>query len=93
MSDPFFEEMDPVEKIVMYYNWLEDKKDNYDLAKHHGILIGSFINPEMAMKMSGEGSTNFKSTDDEFEESTNIIKKEKELEKIQTKRKRKKLVK
>lgn len=73
MSDPFFEQMDPVEKLVMFYNWLEDKKDNYELAKQHGLLVGSFINPDAAKKMSDDSNV-IKSSEQDFEKSMNLVK-------------------
>lgn len=57
----------------MLNNIVEDRNDQYELAKNHGILIGSFTNPEAAKAISGEGSQVFKSTEADFEESIKIV--------------------
>jgi len=64
--------MDPVQKIWMYQNWLEDQNDKAELAKNHAYLLASFWNPEAVKQMMGDGNVHI-STDDEFEESTQIV--------------------
>jgi hypothetical protein len=56
----------------MYANWLEDQKEEYELLKQHGILIGSFTNPEAAKQMLSDDT--YSSTDEEFEETWKKIK-------------------
>lgn len=73
-DDPFFEEMDPVLKLWMYNNWLEDQKDDVEITKNQAYLIGSFINPEAVRRALGEGQTIIKSSEEEFDESTEIVK-------------------
>ena len=73
-DDPFILEMDPVQKLWMYYNWQEDQKDRADLTKNHAYLIGSFINPEAVKNMLGDNNSVIESTDEEFEASTEIVK-------------------
>lgn len=64
--------MDPVQKIWMYENWLADQHDSAELAKNHAYLVGSFFNPEAVKQMMGDGNVHI-SSDDEFEESTQIV--------------------
>jgi len=56
----------------MYANWLEDQKEDYELLKQHGILVGSFTNPEAAKQMLSDDK--YSSTDEEFEETWKKIK-------------------
>lgn len=55
----------------MYQNWVKDQQDEAELAKNHAYLVGSFWNPEAVKQLMAEGA--HKSTDVEFEESTNIV--------------------
>jgi hypothetical protein len=64
--------MDPVLKLWMFENWIADQRDKSDLAKNHGYLIGSFINPEAVKKLTDDGNK-FESTDEEFEESMKMV--------------------
>jgi hypothetical protein len=88
--------MDPVMKLWMFNNWLEDNNENVELFKHHGYLIGSFINPEAVKSLTGAGNT-YSVSEEEFEETTKMVResilKEKAEEKatlIKAKRRRKK---
>jgi hypothetical protein len=74
-DDPFITEMDPVQKMWMYSNWLEDQNDDAELAKNHAYLLASFWNPEAVQEIVGGGNTHI-STDDEFEESSNMVRSE-----------------
>lgn len=64
--------MDPVQKMWMFENWLADQGDDAELAKNQALLIGSFINPEAVKQMVGEGNVHI-STDEEFEESSRMV--------------------
>lgn len=64
--------MDPVQKLWMYENWLEDQNDKAELAKNHAYLLGSFWNPEAVKQLTQEGNVHT-STDEEFEESSKIV--------------------
>jgi hypothetical protein len=93
MSDPWFEEMDPVEKALMFFNWVEDFNDEQKALENQGYLIGTFINPEMVKKMLG-GDKEFASTDEEFEKlSEKILETNRQEETPTRKRKRRKLIK
>lgn len=58
----------------MYQNWLADQTDQAELAKNHAYLLGSFWNPEAVKQLMGQGNVHM-STDEEFEESTEIVRK------------------
>jgi hypothetical protein len=64
--------MDPVQKMWMFYQWMEDEKEKSELAKNHAYLLGSFTNPEAVKKLMGGGNS-FDSSDEDFEESTQIV--------------------
>ena len=72
-DDPFISEMDPVQKIWMFYNWIGDQKDNNELAKNHAYLLGSFQNPEAVKKLLDKDKESFISTDEEFEETSKMV--------------------
>lgn len=63
--------MDPVMKIYMFHQWLEDINEQVELFKHHGYLIGSFTNPEAVQKLMGDSSIS--STDEEFDQAWEIV--------------------
>jgi hypothetical protein len=56
----------------MYNNWIEDKKDEAELAKNHAYLLASFWYPDVVKQLMGEGK--HISTDEEFEESSKLVK-------------------
>jgi len=72
-DDPRIVDMDPIQKIWMYENWLADQNENAELAKNHAYLLASFWNPEAVKQLIGEGNIHA-STDEEFEESTRMVK-------------------
>lgn len=74
----------------MQYHWIQDINDKQKLAKEHAYCIGSFINPEMVSKL--EGSNQVESSDEEFDESFEMVRKaalEEEKNKEKKKRRRK----
>jgi len=72
-DDPVLESMDPVLKLWMFENWLEDQNDDIEIVKNHAYLVGSFINPEAVKQMTGEGSTKHISSEEEFEGSVKMV--------------------
>lgn len=64
--------MDPVLRIWLYNNWLGDQNDQAELAKNHAYLLASFSNPEAVKQILGEGNVH-ESTDEEYEESLDIV--------------------
>lgn len=65
--------MDPVKKLWMFYNWIEDQNDDVELVKNHAYLLGSFSNPEAVKKLTGKDGQQYTSTDEEFEASTQLV--------------------
>lgn len=65
--------MDPVQKFWMYENWLADQNDDAELAKNHAYLVASFWNPEAVKQILGDNGVH-ESTDDEFEETSQMVK-------------------
>lgn len=57
----------------MYENWLADQNDQAELAKNHAYLLASFFNPTAVKEILGEDNVHL-STDDEFEDSSNLVK-------------------
>ena len=70
-DDPFYEEMNPVMKLWMFHNWVQDQVDKNDFAKSFSIFLGSFFNPEAAQKMLEDDKIS--SSEEAFEESTRWI--------------------
>jgi hypothetical protein len=71
-DDPYYEEMDPVLKRWLFENWIGDKKDEAELAKNHAYLLASFDHPDAVKQLVGEGNVHV-STDEEFEESSRMV--------------------
>jgi hypothetical protein len=71
-DDPRITEMEPVQKIWMYENWVADQNDEAELAKNHAYLLASFWNPEAVKQILGDGNVH-QSTDEEFEESSRMV--------------------
>lgn len=71
-DDPMILEMDPVQKLWMFENWVEDQRDQGELAKNHACLVGSFWNPEAVKQIMDTGNKH-KSTDEEFEETSRMV--------------------
>ena len=70
-DDPFITEMDPVQKMWLYENWIGDHRDEAELAKNHAYLLASFTNPEAVQKLINP--TTHESSDEDFEESLRIV--------------------
>lgn len=64
--------MDPVQKRWLFEQWLGDRKDLTELAKNHAYLLASFDHPETVKQLVGEGNVHM-STDEEFEESSRMV--------------------
>ncbi len=64
--------MDPVLKRWLFEQWLGDHKDSAELAKNHAYLLASFDHPDAVKQLVGEGNVHV-STDEEFEESSRMV--------------------
>ena len=73
MDDPWITEMDPVQKMWYFNNWVADQNDDAELAKNHAYLLASFWNPEAVQQILGDGNTH-ESTEEEYEESLKMVK-------------------
>ncbi len=93
-DDPEIEEMDPIMKMWMFNNWIEDSNENIELLKHTGYLIGSFIDPKAARELAEKPSIS--STDEVFEETFKEIaennKRQEEIKNMPVKRRKRKKV-
>jgi len=56
----------------MFQSWQSDGLDDVELAKNHAYLLGSFWNPEAVKQMMDEQNV-YKSTDEEFEQSLEMV--------------------
>lgn len=65
-------DMDPVHKMWLYENWLADQNDDAELAKNHAYLLASFWDPEAVKQITGNNNSHV-SSDDEFEESSKMV--------------------
>ena len=72
-NDQRIANIDPVQKMWAFYNWQADQEDTAEIAKNHAYLVASFWNPEAVQKILGGGDVHI-STDEEFEESTKMVK-------------------
>ncbi len=64
--------MDPVQRMWLYNNWIADQNDNAELAKNHAYLLASFWNPEAVKQIMGDSNVH-ESTEEEYEESLDIV--------------------
>jgi hypothetical protein len=64
--------MDPFQNIWMFHHWVGDQIDDAELAKNHAYLVASFDHPEEVKKLMGDGDVHM-STDEEFEESSKMV--------------------
>jgi hypothetical protein len=74
-DDPFLLEMDPVQKMWLYNNWQADQNDSVELAKNHAYLLASFSHPEAVKDMISDANKHI-SSDEEFEESSKMVRDE-----------------
>lgn len=88
-DDEFIADMNQFTKMWMFYNWLEDQRDDVELVKNHAYLLGSFWNPEAVKKLTGESGQQYSSTDEEFEQSLELVKQGNQQEKGKKRRRRK----
>lgn len=92
-DDPWITDMDPVQKMWMFENWLVDQSEEAELAKNHAYLLASFDHPEAVKQMMGEGNVH-ESTEEEFEESSKMVREStlKTMKEKGKKRKRRQLI-
>lgn len=71
-DDKVIVEMDPVLKLWLFNNWLQDQEDNVEVTKNHAYLLGSFINPEAVGKLLNDGAK-FESSDEDFDKASEMV--------------------
>lgn len=87
LDDPWFDELAPLLRIMMFEHWCKDKEETFEMARSQSILIGSFTNPSAAKDMLKSENPDFASSDEDFEHSLQLIDESKKQEN-QKKRKR-----
>lgn len=73
MDDPWFDDLDPMLRRLMYEHWCRDEEQQYEMLKSQAILIGSFANPEAAKAMIKTDSPDFESSPEDFEQSMKMV--------------------
>lgn len=89
-SDPFYDEINPFEKLWLYESWVNKIEQDAEYKKSLAILTGGFYNPELAKKMIDKSNPAFVSSDDDFEKSWEMVQKDKENNETTKKKRRKK---
>lgn len=77
----------------MFEHWLRDQEEIQELERMNAILVGSFTNPEAAKTMIKADNPDYTSSDEEFEQSMDLVKKDKEkyLQDIKKKKRRRQI--
>ena len=70
-SDPWFDDIDPIEKMYLFYSWQEKERRQMEMMRDQAILIGSFTNLEMAKDMVKP--PDFESSEEEYEDSWSYV--------------------
>ena len=70
-DDPWFDEMNPVMKLLYYESFRQDLEDQHEFARNYAILTGSFTNMELAQKMISEPT--YESSEEDLDESTRMV--------------------
>ena len=92
-DDPWFDEMDPLMKLMYYESFRQDLEEKHAFARNYAIFNGSFMNMEMAQRIVSEDNPDYASTDDDFDQSTRmVVEGRKKAEKTQKKKRRRRKV-
>jgi len=67
-------DMDPVQRVWMFNNWIADRNEQAELAKNHAYLLASFWNPEAVNKIMNQDTSAIVATEEEYEEATRMVK-------------------
>ena len=73
LDDPWFDEINPVMKLLYYESFRQDLQDEHDFARNYAIFTGSFANVEMAQRIISEENPDYASTEEDFEESLGMV--------------------
>lgn len=72
-DDPWFDEMNPLMKLLYYESFRHDLEEKHDFARNYAIFNGSFTNMEMAQRIISEENPDYESTEEDFAESTRMV--------------------
>jgi hypothetical protein len=54
----------------MFFNWMEDHKDETTILDNQAYLIASFSNPEAVKRILGKDGETISQTDEEFDKNS-----------------------
>jgi len=63
-------------KMWHYESWFHEQELQMEQLKALGILVGSFYNPEAANKMIKQEKPDFESTDEDWDDTSKMIREE-----------------
>ena len=94
MDDPWFQEMDPLMKVLYYESFRQDLEEAHDFARSYAIFTGSFANMEMAQRIISEDNPDYQSTEEDFDASTKMVLegREQALKKKKKRRRRRRVI-
>lgn len=72
-DDPWFENMSPIKKLWMYESWRADLADQHEFARSYSIFTGSFYNMELAQRLISAENPDYKSTEEDFEQTVRMV--------------------
>lgn len=72
-DDPWFDEMDPLMKLLYYESFKADLEERHTFARNYAIFTGSFMNMEMAQHIISEDNPDYASTEEDFAQSTRMV--------------------
>lgn len=73
-NDPYFETIPPALKLWAYEQWVRDQEEKAEFTRRAQLFLASFINPKAVQQI--ENSTKFTSSEEDFEKSLEMMKKQ-----------------
>jgi len=73
LDDPWFDDMDPLMKLMYYESFVADLEEKHSFARNYAIFGGSFVNMEMAQRIISEENPDYESSENDFAESTRMV--------------------
>ena len=67
--------MDDYTYSWLFASWIQNQDDEVEKMKSFGCFVGAFWNPEQARKISGQGISSYESSDEDFDKTTELIRK------------------
>ena len=89
VNDPEITEMDDITWAWHFASWVEDEEEKIKLMRSFGCFVGMFVNPEAARKVQDADDETKKIglTEEEFDASSEYVKKVNEEKEIRDKEK------